>query len=218
MASLFSASPTRCLLVLEAAGGQPSYQGKRYPTLCCCGGHPLRHQEYHWITKHQGQCDIRTCSRITHLDDLGLAEGRLKDAPLDAVADAACLEVQAGVRQLDLLRPGLRGVVVRSELGHQLGRVLGSVHRQRLGNDQQRICKLCDGQLLPGSQGGRKVLQVDGQAGLYSASTCVSHAAQPCSSSWVRRLHGVAVTCAIQKVHFYMASTLQWPAGPWTPG
>ena len=135
----------------------------------------LHHQQLVDLSTQALQRELRVdLSLDAHLDDLGLAESRLKHAALDAVADAARLEIQARVRQLDLLRAGLRRVVVGPELGHQLGCVLGRIHRQCLGDYQQRVRKLRNGQLFPGPKGSGKVLQVDRQACLHSPSTCIA--------------------------------------------
>ena len=66
----------------------------------------------------------------------------------------------------------LRGVVVGPQLGHEVGGVLGCIHRQRLGDDEQRVGKLGDGQLLPAVQRGGVLLEVHAQGGLHRAAAC----------------------------------------------
>ena len=58
-------------------------------------------------------------------------------------------EIEAGEFEVlpGLLR--LAGVVESSQLGDKIGRVLGRVDRQRLGNHQQGTGELGDGQLFP---------------------------------------------------------------------
>jgi len=50
-------------------------------------------------------------------------------------------------------------------------RVLSSVHRQRLGDDERRVRKLPDRQLLPAAQRRRKALQVHAQGCFNRATT-----------------------------------------------
>jgi hypothetical protein len=49
---------------------------------------------------------------------------------------------------------------------------LASIDCQCLGDDQQSIGELCDGQLLPAAQSLGKVLEGGAQSRLHSAPTC----------------------------------------------
>ena len=78
-----------------------------------------------------------------------LGNGWLEDSRLLVVPDHSLVEIEAVVLELGVLRLGLAAVVVRAQLGHQVGRVLGGVDGQGLGDHQQRLGKLGDGQLFP---------------------------------------------------------------------
>ena len=56
--------------------------------------------------------------------------------------------------------------VVGPQLRHQVARVLGSVYNQGLGDDQEKLGKVSNGQLLLDGEGGGEVLRVDGEGGL----------------------------------------------------
>ena len=53
----------------------------------------------------------------------------------------------------------------------ELGRVLDSIDGEGLGDDEEGLGVLRDGQLLSGGERGGEVLQVDGEGGLHAAAT-----------------------------------------------
>lgn len=91
---------------------------------------------------------------------LDLAHAGLEDTGLQAVVNASLHQVQAVVAVRLLLGNGLfllvgitflhalRQGVAHTQLGDELGRVLGGVDGQRLGDDKQRLGELADGKLL----------------------------------------------------------------------
>ncbi|KAH9397873.1 hypothetical protein TYRP_004202 [Tyrophagus putrescentiae] len=103
------------------------------------------------------------------LQTLHLGDGRLEDAHLHRVLHRALKEIQAGVLHRRVVRLRLGAVVVGAQLRHQVGGVLGGVHRQRLRNHQKRPGKLGNRQLLARANGGGKVLQVHGEGRLDGA-------------------------------------------------
>ena len=85
------------------------------------------------------------------LETPNLGDGRLEDAHLDVIDDLSLHEVETVVHQLLLgvsERGGLRGVVVRSQLGDQVGRVLGGVDGERLGDHEKGGGELGDRKLF----------------------------------------------------------------------
>ena len=81
-----------------------------------------------------------------------LGNGWLEDSRLLVVPDHSLVEIEAVVLELGVLRLGLAAVVVRAQLGHQVGSVLGGVDGQGLGDHQQGLGKLSNGQLFSGNE------------------------------------------------------------------
>ena len=100
------------------------------------------------------------------LERFDLGDGGFEDAGLLVVPHHALVEVQAAVLQVSVLLLGLRRVVVGAELGHQVGSILGGIDRQGLGDDQQGLGEVSDGQLFSTGQGCGKVLKVNRQSSL----------------------------------------------------
>ena len=92
---------------------------------------------------------------------LDLADSRLHDTSFQIVANTALQQIQARKTQFGLRYVALRCVVVRTQTRHQFRGVLGSIDCQGLRNDQQRVGKLSNGQLLSRSQRRGKVFEVD---------------------------------------------------------
>ena len=82
------------------------------------------------------------------LEALDLGDGGLEDAGFLVVPDDALVEVQAVVLHVGVVGLGLARVVVGAEFGDELGGVLGGVHGQRLGDHQQGVRELGNGQLF----------------------------------------------------------------------
>ncbi len=51
--------------------------------------------------------------------------------------------------QVNVLRLGLRRMMVRAHLSYQIRSILCCIDGQRLGDDEERTSKLRNGQLLP---------------------------------------------------------------------
>mmetsp|Transcript_16557 Transcript_16557/g.35515 ORF Transcript_16557/g.35515 Transcript_16557/m.35515 type:complete len:446 (-) Transcript_16557:361-1698(-) len=105
------------------------------------------------------------------LDHLHLGDGRLDYAGGQVVLDVARDAVEPVPAKLGLGRVGLRGVVVGAQLGDDVGGVLRGVDSELLRDDEERLGKLCDGELLARAERGGEVLEVDGEGRLYAAAT-----------------------------------------------
>ena len=66
---------------------------------------------------------------------------------------------------------GLRGVVVSPQLGNQVTGVLSSVDSKGLGNNQQRLGEVSNGELLSAGERSSKVFQIDGEGGLNTSAS-----------------------------------------------
>mmetsp|Transcript_6829 Transcript_6829/g.27919 ORF Transcript_6829/g.27919 Transcript_6829/m.27919 type:complete len:430 (+) Transcript_6829:71-1360(+) len=95
------------------------------------------------------------------LNGLDLRHGRLEHALLEIVANDAVHQVEPVPREVLLARLVLRGVMVRPQLGHQVSSILRRVDCQRLGDHQQRLGELRNGQLLARTQRGGQLLEVN---------------------------------------------------------
>lgn len=62
------------------------------------------------------------------------------------------IEIQTAVLEVGVLGLGLAGVMIGAELGHQLGCILSCIDSQRLGDHQQGLGELGNGQLLSGME------------------------------------------------------------------
>mmetsp|Transcript_19377 Transcript_19377/g.73258 ORF Transcript_19377/g.73258 Transcript_19377/m.73258 type:complete len:350 (+) Transcript_19377:776-1825(+) len=115
--------------------------------------------------------DAKDGDRRLHCETEGLdlRDGRLHDAGRQVVADAALDQIETRVLQLLPSAAGLRGVVIRAEARHELGRVLGGVDAQHPRDDKERLGELGDRHLLARRDAHREGLEVHAQRGLHRA-------------------------------------------------
>lgn len=82
------------------------------------------------------------------LQTLDLRDGRLQNPGLSVIPDLAVDEIQTVHHQSSLRVPYrgvLSGIVISSELGYQVGTVLGSVDGEGLWDGQERRGEFCNG-------------------------------------------------------------------------
>lgn len=112
----------------------------------------------HGIDSHDGDTSLHRTLQLSHL-----THARLKYAGLDRIMDSSlhqiqtvvlvglllsnCLFLIVCVSFLDTLGEG----VADTQLGDELGRILGGVHGQGLRDDQERLGKFADCKLFSGS-------------------------------------------------------------------
>ena len=77
-------------------------------------------------------------------------------------------------------------MVVRAQLGNEVAGILGRIHSQNLGDDQQRVSKSLDSQLLVGFESCSKFAEMDRQSRLNAAATDDLHTRE---SRGVERQH-----------------------------
>mmetsp|Transcript_20066 Transcript_20066/g.60641 ORF Transcript_20066/g.60641 Transcript_20066/m.60641 type:complete len:412 (-) Transcript_20066:569-1804(-) len=116
-------------------------------------------------TQHSDGCFRRK------LNNLDFREDGLQNAGLHIVTNRAILQVQTLPAEVAVVLPGLRRVVVAGQPRHQLRRILASVNCKGLRDDQQRVRKLCDGQLLPAAQSLGEAVQVYAEGRLHRATS-----------------------------------------------
>jgi hypothetical protein len=99
-------------------------------------------------SQQTGGCLQRT------LQTLDFTDSWLQNTSLDIVSDLALEQVETVEHELTLGVTGgcvLSSIVVRSELGHEVGRVLCSVERQGLGDGKKRSSEFGNGKLFTGA-------------------------------------------------------------------
>lgn len=127
------------------------------------------------------------------LERLDLADSRLNDTSLKVVSDLSGTKVESrsffffpnvsvsNKREKEKDKPsellgglifeGLGSVVVGTELSNEVGGILGSVDGEGLGDDEEGLSELGDGELLSGTKGVGKGLEVDGEGGLDGSTS-----------------------------------------------
>lgn len=116
----------------------------------------LRIQLDHGINTHDGYAGLDRTLQL-----LNLAHAGFQNAALEAVVDTSLHQVEAVVSIGLLLGNGFLGLVriaflhalrdgvAHSQLGDELGGVFGCVDCQRLRDDEERLGKFANGELLP---------------------------------------------------------------------
>ena len=111
----------------------------------------------------------------SELERLDFGHGGLEHTSLEVVADLSLNEVKTGVLELFLLSlivsRSLGGVVEDTELGNQVSGVLGGVHGEDLGDDEESFGELSDSELLAGAEGTGEVVEVDGEGDLNGTTS-----------------------------------------------
>ena len=127
-----------------------------------------------FVLPEDGDCSLGGEFQRFDFGDCGLEHSGLL-----VVSDDSLVEVETAVLEVGVLLLGLRGVVVSPQLGHEVTGVLGGIDGQGLGDHQQGLGEVSDGELLPTGERGGEVLQIDGEGGLHPPP----HSCSPALSS-----------------------------------